>query len=147
MATIHEKQRLIKLVNLNKIGASIIADSKPELISKNKEQLMDSGVNKLGQKLRRYQSNSYAARKNKLNPFPGFGVPDLYRTGAFQSGFQLRINSVNTFELFSTDGKSKQLIEKYGKDIFGLTNESKAEYRKEVMQPELVKAVKQILKL
>lgn len=147
MATIHEMHRRVKQVNLTKIGASIIADTKPELISKNKEQLLDSGVNKLGQKLRRYQSNSYAARKNRLNPFPGFGVPDLYRTGAFHGGFQLRINSTNTFEIFSTDSKSKDLTEKYGKDIFGLTEEKRNEYHKETMQPELVKAVKQILKL
>lgn len=137
----------VQSIDLQKIGVKIVVESKPELISKNKEQLMNEGVDSLNKKLRRYASNSYAARKNKLNPFPGFGTPDLYRTGAFQRGFLLKLNTSNTFEIYSTDSKSKMLTEKYGKDVFGLTEDSKTEYRKEVMHPELVKEVKNILRV
>lgn len=147
MATIHEMLRRVKQVDITNIAANIVANSKTELIEKNKAQLLDQGINKQGQKLRRYQSNSYAARKHAINPFPGFGVPDLYRTGAFQSGFKLQLLSKNEFEINSSDSKTGDLVSKYGKDIFGLTTDSKAEYSKDTMQPELVKEVKRILKL
>lgn len=147
MATIHEMLRRVKQVDISALAVDIIASSKQELIDKNKSQLMDEGANKQGVKLRRYASNSYAARKNAMNPFPGFGVPDLYRTGAFQSGFRLQLLSKNSFEIMSTDSKSNDLTRKYGKDIFGLSADNKEEYRNETMQPELVKAVKKIMKL
>jgi hypothetical protein len=147
MCTLHEMKRRVEAIDLQKIGAGIVADSKPELISKNKEQLMDEGVNRLGAKLRRYQSNSYAARKHKLNPFPGFGNPDLYRTGAFQGGFKLKLIGSNAFEIYSTDSKAKMLSDKYGGDIYGLTEESKIEYRKEGMRPRVVIEVKKVLKV
>ena len=147
MTTIHEMLRRVQAVDLQKAGTNIVANTKPELITKNKEQLMDSGVNRLGVKLRKYRSNSYAARKHAINPFPGFGNPDLYRTGAFQQGFKLKLTSSNKFEIYSDDSKSKMLTEKYGSDIFGLTEESKNEYRQEVMHPELVKELKKTLKV
>lgn len=147
MATIHEMNRRMKQVDLSKIAVSIIADSKQELIDKNKEQLLDEGFDRKSKKLKRYASNSYAARKNKLNPFPGFGNPDLYRTGAFHRGFQLKLLTKNSFEIFSTDSKSKDLEKKYGTDIFGLTDQSKKEYSAETMQPQLVREVKKILKV
>jgi hypothetical protein len=108
---------------------------------------LDEGVNKLGAKLQRYASNSYAARKYAINPFPGFGNPDLFRTGAFQRGFKLKILTKNSFDIYSTDSKANDLTRKYGADVFGLTNESRDQYRAETMQPELVKAVKKVLHL
>lgn len=147
MATIHEMLRRVRQVDIAEIAVGIIADSKQDLVEKNKAQLLDQGIDKQGQKLKRYASNSYAARKNALNPFPGFGVPDLYRTGAFHRGFKLQLVSKNTFEINSSDSKTGDLVSKYGKDIFGLTTDSKAEYRKETMQPQLVREVKRIMKL
>ncbi len=42
--------------------------------------------------------------------------------------------------------KIKNLIEKYGEKIFGLSDESKEEYRDEAM-PVLIEKIKEILKL
>lgn len=147
MATLHEMQRRLKTVDLKQIAIGIVADTKPDLIDKNREQLMDEGTDRRNKKLQRYRSNSYAARKNKMNPFPGFGNPDLYRTGAFQRAFQFKLLSKDTFEIYSTDSKAKDLEKKYGTDIFGLTDQSKSEYNKTIMQPQMVQEVKKILKI
>ena len=147
MSTIHEMLRRVKSIDLQAIGVAIIVDSKPELLQLNKDQLMNDGVDKNSKKLKSYASNSYAVRKNRMNPFPGLGTPDLYLTGGFQNSFTLKINSKSSFEIFSTNGKSNDLTKKYGKNIFGLTENSKTEYQREVMAPELIKGVRKVMRL
>ena len=139
--------RRVEAIDLQAIGVAIIVDSKPELLQLNKDQLMNEGVDKNKRKLKSYSSNSYAVRKNRMNPFPGLGTPDLYLTGSFQDGFTLRINSKSTFDIYSTNSKNNDLTKKYGKDIFGLTEDSKTEYQREIMQPELVKNVRKAMRL
>ena len=146
MATIHEKLRLIKTVDIAKIALAIVAETKDEVIDKNRAQLLD-GVDKTGKKLKTYRSPAYAKKKHERNPFPGYGIADLYNTGAFQDGFKLKILTKNSFDIFSSDSKSSDLIKKYGANIFGLNTESKKEYSKETMQPKLVHEVKSIMKL
>lgn len=139
--------RRVRTIDVATIGVSIIVDTKPELLQLNKDQLMNEGVDKNSKKLKSYASNSYAVRKNRMNPFPGLGTPDLYLTGGFQNSFTLRINSKSSFDIYSTNGKNNDLTKKYGKDIFGLTTDSKTEYQREVMQPQLITEVRKILKL
>lgn len=146
MATIHEKLRLIKTVDIAKIALAIVVDTKDEILDKNKAQLLD-GIDKTDKKLKTYRSTAYAKKKHARNPFPGFGIADLYDTGAFQQGFKLKILTKNSFDIFSSDSKSSDLTKKYGANIFGLSNESKKEYSKETMQPKLVHEVKSIMKL
>jgi len=147
MSTIHEMLRRVKTIDLQTIGIGIVVDSKNEIVDKNKAQLMDFGIDKNEKKLKPYSNPAYARRKNTRNPFPGLGTPDLYNSGAFQRGFTLRILGKNSFEIFSTDDKNGLLKEKYGSAIFGLTKDSKEEFATEVMQPQLVREVKRILKL
>ena len=145
MTTIHAMLKRVKSVDLQSIGVNIIVDNKIEVLNLNKDQLLNDGINKNMVKLRSYRSASYARRKNQRNPAPGLGTPDLYNTGAFQDGFTLKINSKNSFDIFSTNSKNTDLTRKYGKDIFGLTETNKEKLGREVMQPELVRYVKKKL--
>lgn len=147
MATIHEMLRRAQSIDLQAIGVSVIVDTKDELIKLNKEQLMDKGEDKNLVKLKSYRSASYARKKNQRNPFPGLGTPDLYNTGAFQNAFQLKINSKNSFDIFSSNSKSSDLQKKYGAAIFGVSDPNKQEYADEYMQPALVREVRKILKV
>ena len=147
MATIHEMLRRVQSIDLQAIGVSVIVDTKDELIKLNKEQLMDKGEDKNLVKLKSYRSASYARKKNQRNPFPGLGTPDLYNTGAFQNAFQLKINSKNSFDIYSSNGKSGDLQKKYGKAIFGISDPNKQEYADDYMQPALVREVRKILKV
>ena len=149
MATIHEMLRRAQSIDLQAIGVSVIVDTKDALIDLNKSQLMDKGEDKNSKKLKSYKptTGAYARRKNQRNPFPGLGTPDLYNTGAFQNAFQLKINSKNSFDIFSSNSKSGDLQKKYGKAIFGVSDPNKQEYADEYMQPELVREVRKILKV
>lgn len=147
MATIHEMLRRAQSIDLQAIGVSVIVDTKDELIKINKEQLMDKGEDKNLVKLKSYRSASYARKKNQRNPFPGLGTPDLYNTGAFQNAFQLKINSKNSFDIFSNNSKSGDLQKKYGKAIFGISDPNKQDYADDYMQPALVREVRKILKV
>lgn len=147
MSTIHEMLRRAQSIDLQAIGVSVIVDTKDELIKLNKEQLMDKGEDKNLVKLKSYRSASYARKKNQRNPFPGLGTPDLYNTGAFQNAFQLKINSKNSFDIFSSNSKSSDLQKKYGAAIFGVSDPNKQEYADEYMQPALVREVRKILKV
>lgn len=147
MATIHEMLRRARSIDLQAIGVSVIVDTKDAFIDLNKSQLMDKGEDKNSKKLKSYRSASYARKKNQRNPFPGLGTPDLFATGAFQNAFQLKINSKNSFDIFSSNSKSSDLQKKYGAAIFGVSDPNKQEYADEYMQPALVREVRKILKV
>lgn len=141
--TIPELQRRFKRVDIKKAAVSIIADNKEDIVQFNRDQLMD-GENKEGKKLKKYKSNSYAARKNKMNPSPGFGNPDLYLTGNFQEAMKLNIQSSRTYDITSTDSKTPDLKKKYGADIFGLQPDSRKEIQETIMNPGLVSHIKTV---
>lgn len=144
--TIPELQRRWKTIDIRKAAASIISDNKQQIADLNREQLMD-GVNKQGKKLKKYQSKSYAARKNRMNPTPGLGNPDLYLTGRFHEAMNVKINSKVSYEIFSSDSKTSDLTKKYGKDIFGLTDESRDKASTEIINPGLILHIKEVVKL
>lgn len=117
-----------KRLNLrNEVKRQVQQDYSGELIALNQRQLFAQSVDSNNIPLRFYNSNFYAFEKEKRNPLPGFGRPDLYDTGAFYRAFVVRVNS-NFYTIASTDKKTNLLTEKYGKDIFGLTEESKKEF-------------------
>lgn len=138
--------RRVHSINLDEIGGKIIERTSQRIIDKNQSQLEYTGTDANGRRLRRYASNSYAARKHAINGLPGFGVPDLKLTGAFYKGWKVKVSG-NKFEINSTDPKTPDLIRNYGEDIFGLQPIKKMQYSSETMQPELVKEVKKILKI
>ena len=144
--TIPELQRRWKTIDIRKAAASIISDNKQQIADLNREQLMD-GFNKEGKKLKKYQSNSYAARKNRMNSAPGLGNPDLYLTGRFHEAMNVKINSKVSYEIFSADSKTSDLTKKYGKDIFGLTEESRDKASTEIINPGLILHIKEVVKL
>lgn len=147
MATVAEMLRRVKSVNIDELAMGIIESNKDKIVEKNQAQLEYEGINSKGNKLRRYASNSYAARKQRINGMPGFGVPDLRLTGAFYRGFTINVLSKKEFEITSTDSKTTDLTEKYGEDIFGLIPRKKLQVKTEIMMPQLRKQVKAILKV
>ena len=61
-----------------------------------------------------YLGNSYAAFKNKKNPRPTLGTPDLNLTGGNYNGIRLVKKSVLTYSLENINSKAPSLIKKYG---------------------------------
>ncbi len=111
--TLHELKRRWSKLDVKRAAISIVAERKEDIIDKNREQLMD-GFNKEKKRLKKYASPQYAAKKNRRNPVPGYGNPDLYDTGSFQQAMKLNIQSTTLYEITSTDSKTPDLKKKYG---------------------------------
>lgn len=104
----------------------IIDQTKDDLIRLNQSQLYLQGIDRTGAQLMPYRNENYAFFKSRMNPNLGGGT-DLFLTGAFYRGWQI-VADGQVIRFSSTDEKSPMLTEKYGADIFGLTDESKGEY-------------------
>ena len=104
----------------------IIELTSEQIILLNQAQLYQSSIDSLGNNLGGYYFEWYEDLKKGMNPGLG-GLVDLYLTGAFYSGFFVRVEGEEII-IGSTDSKSDDLETKYGKAIFGMTDESKARY-------------------
>lgn len=121
----------VSSINLPEQVPVIIQQTSETAINLNRQQLYDTSVDKHEMKLLSYNWPNYAVMKNKMNPKPGFGHPDLYLTGSFQKAMFMKVEK-ESFNISSRDSKTFDLVKHYGDDIFGLTLKSKAEYTKTV---------------
>ena len=129
--TISDMLTRLEAFNLYREAADVLMNNEQEILSLNKEQLMD-GVDKENVKLRDYHFPWYADFKSRLN---SKGVTDLKVTGAFHNGFAISLVGDNKYQIFSRDSKNNMLVNGwtgrngvsvpgYGQKIFGLTEES-----------------------
>lgn len=128
MGTIRALLRGFQSIRLEQQIPKIIESDAELLANYNKDQL-NRGLTSKGEEISPgYASPIYESEKNALNPLPGLGVPDLKLTGAFYGGFNVTAGYTGIFTFDSSDSKTPQLEAKYGKYIFGLTNENKKIY-------------------
>lgn len=113
-----------------------------QVVQLNKDQLYEFGEDARKQLLPLYRSIYYADMKAELRG--GRELTDLFLTGAFQDGFYLVVDG-DTYYITSNDSKTQKLIEKYGENIFGLTDENKQVVYL-LIKPELQDEVMQYLK-
>ena len=107
------------------------------IIDMNTETLMH-GLDADGEKLTpEYRSDEYAAEKNRMNPLPGEGTPDLFLEGNFHSGFYVKPEKMG-WSIDSKDSKRDKLANKYGDDIFGNTKEDEKEINEDYIKPEMI---------
>lgn len=102
----------------NKIE-SIVYQNKEQILDLNREnQLFEMGIDSNGKNLLQYREATISIKIQKKLPIDR---TTLFDTGEFYKGFFIKFNPSNyTLEIWSSDKKTTKLIEKYGKDIFGL---------------------------
>lgn len=82
------------------------------------------GVKPDGSIIGLYRSEEYANEKYNQNKNAGFGNVDLTLTGSLWKGIQ--ISGFNDeYEIFSSDSKYDDIVEKYGEYNFNITEEEK----------------------
>lgn len=124
MGVLRDWQKHLRKLTPKKIERDVLKILKSEealIVDANTEQLMrgeDSEGNVIDPP---YASKHYAELKLFLNPA---GVVDLNLTGAFHAKFRLVVSKGWPAYLYSTDKKAPELKEKYGKDIYGVQQES-----------------------
>jgi hypothetical protein len=95
-----------------------------------KDQMLH-GLASDGTQIGKYRNPQYAAKKAEMNPLAGQGNVDLRLTGDFFAGIFTDVRA-DSIIVDSADQKSSALQSKYGEKIFGLDDDSKAEYVEQV---------------
>lgn len=130
MATIAEVVSAWASLNLQDEIVKTMSDMSRELADQNRAQLK-KGQTAKGGKFKEYASDNYASVKNRMNPIPGYGNPDLFLRGDFAAGIKLSVG-LDGGDMGSTDGKEARLEGMYGaENIFGLNDESLGEIKPE----------------
>lgn len=111
--------------DLKKVAIEAIDDTLPDIADKNREQL-EKGLDSEGQIFSYYASENYARFKKAIGSIAPLGVTDLKLTGDFHSGIYAE-RAGDDLSMFSRDSKAGMLADKYGDNIFGLTDENKAD--------------------
>lgn len=135
-------QRIEKVIaDIPKETENIIKRNEQEVLDLNREkQLYEKGIDSNGKRIVPYYSPYTIALKRSNQEV--YNRVTLLDTGDFYKGFKIKFNGLsNPFNIFSTDSKSSDLIEKYG-DIFGLTKENEKYLNYEIIKPELEKFIK-----
>jgi hypothetical protein len=109
-----------------------VIENKEEILDLNRSQL-DIGRDSLGNLLDRYVSDVYASFKQALGSKAPLGVPDLELEGDFKDGLVLLIEG-DGYRITSTDEKTIDLENRYGSNIFGLTEESMEQIRPIILE-------------
>lgn len=145
MATIHQFASRFAKIDIQAELPNIIEEVAPEMIAYNQQQLYRSSVDRFGKSLKQYQLPSYSLYKYRKNPLPGLGRPDLNLTGTLYRGMYVKVDA-RSYLLGSIDRKEPKIEQKYGKDIWGLTRESKSKLARNDVRPRLLGYIRNILR-
>lgn len=142
--TIFEFANLVKNLNIDKLVDEVIEQNIPELLDLNTGQL-SVGKNSEGQKVGEYSTDLYADFKKAIGSQAPSGDVDLKVSGDFFEGFKALIKP-KVIEIFSDDEKAEGLEERYGSEIYGLTDENLDEWI-EQLKVELIERIRNELRL
>lgn len=123
----------------------IIEKNEAEICDLNSnDQLFQKGQNALGVDIMDYMPYApltVRIKEMKNQPWDRVTLKD---TGDFHASFVLRADN-DGFEIDATDWKRDELVDKYGKQIFGLNDENKSYVAREILLPELIERIRQTL--
>lgn len=142
--TIHKLFRKYEALDTDKISEESINATSEDLTRENAAQ-MYAGLNKQGAAIGTYKNSYYADKKHQMNPAPGYGVPDLKKSGALYRGLYAEAQS-GKIDIDSTVPYAKFNEKRYGKEIYGLGGVFKANYIDNHLQPVFIAEIKKALK-
>lgn len=92
-----------------------------------------------------YRNPDYAEDKNMLNPIPGYGHVDLIVSGRFVNNLYPYRTRKNRYLFANRVDYGVELIEKYGKDILGLNQNTFFRIQRDYYKPHIIKFIKKQL--
>lgn len=147
MATLHAVAERFRNLDLHKEAMDLLVEEQKEVLDLNRDQLR-RGFTKDGTRIKKYRSRSYAKRKQKINPAPGFMNPDYKLTGKYWEGFRLKVLNSKEYEIFSVDSKAKDLEKRdTNANLYGMANESRDYFVRTHFRSLFIARVKNTLKL
>lgn len=132
-------------LDTGEIAKKIVRDNDNILIDMNaQDQLYAKGVNRLGVRIDEYQPYRPLTIQVKIEKRQPYDWVTLKDTGEFYDSFYVE-TAEDRFYIKASDEKTNWLIKKYGAEIFGLTNDSLAEFINDYVKDEAYNRVKEIL--
>ena len=132
-------------LDTGEIAKKIVRDNDNILIDMNaQDQLYAKGVNRLGVRIDEYQPYRPLTIKVKIEKRQPYDRVTLKDTGEFYDSFYVE-TAEDRFYIKASDEKTNWLIKKYGAEVFGLTNDSLAEFINDYVKDEAYNRVKEIL--
>lgn len=132
-------------LDTGEIAKKIVRDNDNILIDMNaQDQLYAKGVNRLGVRIDEYQPYRPLTIQVKIEKRQPYDRVTLKDTGEFYDSFYVE-TAEDRFYIKASDEKTNWLIKKYGSEIFGLTNDSLAEFINDYVKDEAYNRVKEIL--
>lgn len=132
-------------LDTGEIAKKIVRDNDNILIDMNAQgQLYAKGVNRLGVRIDEYQPYRPLTIQVKIEKRQPYDRVTLKDTGEFYDSFYVE-TAEDRFYIKASDEKTNWLIKKYGAEIFGLTNDSLAEFINDYVKDEAYNRVKEIL--
>lgn len=132
-------------LDTGEIAKKIVRDNENILIDMNaQDQLYAKGVNRLGVRIDEYQPYRPLTIQVKIEKRQPYDRVTLKDTGEFYDSFCVETEE-DRFYIKASDEKTNWLIKKYGAEIFGLTNDSLAEFINDYVKDEAYNRVKEIL--
>lgn len=132
-------------LDTGEIAKKIVRDNDNILIDMNaQDQLYAKGVNRLGVRIDEYQPYRPLTIQVKIEKRQPYDRVTLKDTGEFYGSFYVE-TAEDRFYIKASDEKTNWLIKKYGAEIFGLTNDSLAEFINDYVKDEAYNRVKEIL--
>lgn len=146
ITTLLDRVKKVKeALDTGRIAKEIVRDNDNILIDMNaQDQLFAKGVNRLGVRIDEYRPYSPSTIKVKIKKRQPYDRVTLKDTGEFYDSFYVE-TAEDRFYIKASDEKTVWLIKRYGVEIFGLTNESLAEFINDYVKDEAAKKVKEIL--
>lgn len=132
-------------LDTGEIAKKIVRDNDNILIDMNaQDQLYAKGVNRLGVRIDEYQPYRPLTIQVKIEKRQPYDRVTLKDTGEFYDSFYVE-TAEDRFYIKASYEKTNWLIKKYGAEIFGLTNDSLAEFINDYVKDEAYNRVKEIL--
>jgi hypothetical protein len=132
-------------LDTGEIAKKIVRDNDNILIDMNaQDQLYAKGVNRLGVRIDEYQPYRPLTIQVKIEKRQPYDRVTLKDTGEFYESFYVE-TAEDRFYIKASDEKTNWLMKKYGAEIFGLTNDSLAEFINDYVKYEAYNRVKEIL--
>lgn len=146
ITTLLDRVKKVKeALDTGRIAKEIVRDNDNILIDMNaQDQLFYKGVNRLGVRIDEYRPYSPFTINVKIEKRQPYDRVTLKDTGEFYDSFYVE-TAEDRFYIKASDEKTDRLIKRYGAEIFGLTNESLAEFINDCVKDEAAKKVKEIL--
>ena len=148
LTAIDKKIAAVTLISKNgdELAAQIIIENDHVIIDMNTDdQLFEKGIDSKGRRLADsdpYSPFTVGIKKLKGQPTNRVTLKD---TGDFHASFKAKKNG-STVTIGADDSKTRDLVDRYGKEIFGLIEENEEEVRITYVKPEVSKQILKALK-